>query len=94
MGLSLRRMQHDPPGESRYCNHKRTDMDGRRSIYHSAKLMPTNDREYMRKYMRMRTFLYRLEHPRKTPGVKPGHKFMLRTANAKPKSRKATPEVE
>lgn len=51
-----------------------------------SSVMPTNDREstraYMRDYMRMRRFLHRLEHPRKTPGVKPGHKFGLRAPHA------------
>jgi len=44
----------------------------------------SNSREYNRLYARIRYFLYRLRHPRKTPGVKPGYKFLFR-AKAKPR---------
>ena len=39
--------------------------------------------EYQRLYQRMRRFLYRLGHPRKTPGVKPGHKFLFRASRGR-----------
>lgn len=35
-------------------------------------------RKYHREYARMRRFLYRLAHPPKKRGVKPGHKFKRR----------------
>jgi hypothetical protein len=40
--------------------------------------MARNTREYNRRYGRLRTFLYRLAHPPKTRGVKPGHRFLNR----------------
>lgn len=36
--------------------------------------MPTNDREYARKYAAMRRWLWRLEHPKKQAGRKLGSK--------------------
>ena len=41
-------------------------------------LASTNPREYACRYARLRRVMYRLEHPRLTPGVKLGHKFKLR----------------
>lgn len=45
--------------------------------------MASNTREYNRLYARTRRFLHRLSHPRKTPGVKPGHKFTSRKPSPK-----------